>query len=171
MDYDNLILSEDGKTLIGIKDKSVTKVVIPDGVEVIGEGAFSWTSLKCIDIPSSVTTIEKGAFRWCKSLQSIHTIGENLYYTSIDGILFSKDKSIIIRVPEGKDISEYKVPNNVKMIGDWAFCDSSSLQSIKMPNSVTTIGNSAFYECESLQSIDIPNSVTTIEDNAFYGCN
>ena len=52
---DILILSEDGKTLLGVKDKSVCEVVIPDGVEVIGDNAFEYChSLVCIDISNSV---------------------------------------------------------------------------------------------------------------------
>ena len=58
----------------------------------------------------------------------------------------------------------------VTSIGERAFYDCDSLESIVIPNGVTTIGNSAFYECYSLKSIVIPNSVTTIGNYAFTDC-
>ena len=59
---------------------------------------------------------------------------------------------------------------SVTSIGDNAFNDCRSLQSVTIPNSVTSIGNYAFDHCVNLQSVTIPNSVTSIGDNAFWGC-
>lgn len=115
---------------------------------IIGADAFhSCKSLQSIDIPNSVTTIGNSAFAGCESLQSINVIENNPNYISIDGILFSKDEKFIIKIPKGKNLTKYKIPD-----------------------SVTTIGENAFYGCESLQSIGVPDSVTEIGDWAFCGC-
>ena len=55
-------------------------------------------------------------------------------------------------------------------IGNWAFRDCQSLQSITLPEGVTSIGNLAFYDCESLQNITLPEGVTSIGWDAFNGC-
>lgn len=70
---DNILkLSEDSKTIIGVNNKSITHITIPEGVTTIEKWAFSGcSSLKSIKIPNSVTTIGDGAFRGCSSLQSI----------------------------------------------------------------------------------------------------
>ncbi len=70
------------------------------------------------------------------------------------------------KVINGKGI----IPDNETEIGDEAFMDCRSLQSIVIPDSVTVIGIRAFNGCISLQSIEIPDSVTEIGDYAFYGC-
>ena len=61
----------EGKTLtkfIGAQKK----VVIPDGVTEIGEGAFAdCSSLKSVVIPEGVTVIGNGAFSECSSLKSV----------------------------------------------------------------------------------------------------
>jgi tetratricopeptide (TPR) repeat protein len=62
------------------------------------------------------------------------------------------------------------IPHLVPTIGECAFASCSSLKSVIIPNSVTTIGEDAFLDCSSLTSINIPDSVTTIEEEAFLDC-
>ena len=62
--------------------------------------------------------------------------------------------------------NDYKVTS----IGNSAFEDCTSLNSISIPYSVTSIVDCAFYGCTSLSSIVIPDSVTSIDAAAFYGC-
>jgi hypothetical protein len=58
----------------------------------------------------------------------------------------------------------------VTSIGERAFWDCKSLESITIPNSVTRIGYQAFYGCDSLTKVIIPASVTSIEEEAFSYC-
>ena len=62
------------------------------------------------------------------------------------------------------------IPSNVTSIGNSSFYGCSSLQSITIPDNVTSIGNSAFSNCSSLQSINIPSNVTSIGSDAFNNC-
>ena len=62
----------------------------------------------------------------------------------------------------GKKVKKYTIPESVTSIGDYAFQNCSSLQSITIPSGVTSIGSSAFNGCSSLQSITIPSGVTSI---------
>jgi hypothetical protein len=92
-----------------------------------------------------------------------------LVYSSESGVLFSKDKTILIRVPAGK-MGSYTIPSSVTSIGNFAFESCGSLKSVIIPNSVTSIGDWMFYECSGLTSVTIPNSVTDIGESAFSGC-
>ena len=62
------------------------------------------------------------------------------------------------------------IPNSVTSIGEYAFCVCSSLTSITIPDGVTSIGGYAFSGCSSLTSITIPDSVTSIGGGAFSDC-
>lgn len=69
-----------------------------------------------------------------------------------------------------KNLTSVTIPDSVNEIGIWAFFDCTSLTSITIPDSVTSIEGSAFSRCTSLTSVTIPDSVTSIGEEAFYGC-
>jgi hypothetical protein len=67
-------------------------------------------------------------------------------------------------------LTEYAIPDNVVLIGDWAFYDCSNLECVIIPEGVASIGYGAFQDCANLESITIPNSVLSIENQVFYNC-
>ena len=121
-------------------------------------------------IPDSVTSIGSYAFDGCSKLNQINVDTANTAYSSMNGVLFNKVKTELIRYPEGKTDTSYAIPNSVTSIDYDAFYGCSSLTSITIPNGVTIIGGSAFEDCSSLTSITIPNSVTSIYISTFSGC-
>ena len=122
-----------------------------------------------LTIPGSVTTIGINAFLACSNLTDIIVDPENSSYCSIDGVLYDKEVSVLIKCPEGKK-GDLNIPSSVTTIGDYAFYYCERLKSVTTPNSVTTIGQWAFAYCTGLTSVTIPYSVTTIGDNVFYYC-
>ena len=148
---------------------SLASITIPDSVTEIGDKAFAdCTSLSSITIPDSVTEIGPLAFGGCYSLKTINVSTNNIYYKSIDGVLYSKDGSVLKQCPGAK--MNCKIPDGVTEIGDWAFSFCTALSSITIPDGVTKIGRQAFRNCTALSSITIPDSVTVIGDSAFKGC-
>ena len=150
--------------------KSLTNIEIPNSVEIIGECAFeSCWSLTNITIPNSVVGIGDRAFSDGSSLTTINVAEGNTAYCSENGVLFDKDKTVLIAYPAGKTETEYSIPESVTSISDSAFDSCSNLTSVAIPNSVTAIGRWTFAYCESLASVSIPESVTSIGFDAFDG--
>lgn len=62
------------------------------------------------------------------------------------------------------------IPDNVKTIGDYAFCENNRLVSLKLGAGLTEIGKYAFSDCTTLTEVSIPDNVTTINQYAFNKC-
>jgi hypothetical protein len=118
-----------------------------------------------VTIPASIITIGGGAFYGCKSLTSITVNVNNPNYASQDGILYNKEKTKFIHIPDAIS-GNVTIPEGVTAIGFRAFLGYRGITSITLPASVTSIDYQAFAH-SSITSITIPASVTTIEARAF----
>ncbi len=127
---------------------SLENLVIPNSVETIDSFSFNYcSSLKNVTIPSSVKSLGRNdcydglnvAFFECENLKSIDVDKDNQYYSSVDGVLFNKDKTELIQYPLGKSEKTYNVPNGVTTIGSYAFYDYKNLTKITIPKSVINI--------------------------------
>ncbi|MDR1368889.1 MAG: leucine-rich repeat domain-containing protein, partial [Dysgonamonadaceae bacterium] len=145
-------------------------IEIPNSVETIGEYAFNGsTGLKSIEIGNSVETIGEFAFAGCTGLENFAVIEDNPRYSSFDGVLFNRDKTVLVSYPGGRS-GDYKIPGSVIEIGTYAFAFCPGLESVEIGNSVIGIGTYAFDHCENLTSVKIGNSVKTIGNQAFSNC-
>ena len=114
-----------------------------DGKKLLSVSDYA-TSLQ---MPETVTSVEDRSLDYCLSLKEITVSLNNPVYSSLDGVLYSKDRTKLIRMPRMYD-KEY----------------------FHIPDSVTSIGERAFYNCENLTEITIPDSVISIGDDAFDAC-
>lgn len=147
---------------------SLQEITLSNSLTTIGNSAFyECTSLTSVSIPSSVTSIEIHAFTKC-SAEIIVEEG-NLKYSSLDGVLFNKNQTKLIKCPTSK-VGSYIIPNTVDSIEVNAFFHCSLLTTIRNESSLTTIEGGAFGSCTNLTSVYLPNTVTTIGSNCFEFC-
>lgn len=135
-------------------------------VTTIGKGAFVQTGMGSLNIPASITDIKPNAFK-LSGFNKIEVDKNNSNYTSINGVLFSKDKTVLFAYPKENSATSYIIPDGVKIIESTAFMGTSNLNSIVIPNGVTTIKENAFYLCSNLKNVSIPTSVKSIGEYAF----
>ena len=196
MDSGNLsvVYSEDGKTLLLVKDSHVLRFDIPQGVETIGCNAFVYCkdlvevsipdsvweigdqafsgcgNLESVSVPASVICIGVDCFKDCDRLKAVHVDAENKVYASQDGVLFDKDFTVLLRYPAGKSGAHYDVPEGIVQVGWGAFEGSQALESVHIPSSVLLITDDAFCGCKALETVGFEEGLVTIADFAFMGC-
>jgi hypothetical protein len=149
---------------------NLASITIPNSVTSIGDFAFEDDkSLTSLALPNSLTKIGANPFAGCTSLVAITVNAFNSNYSSVDGVLFNKNQTMLIAYPPGKKGS-YSIPNTVTSIGSEAFYGCPNLTNVTIPDSVTNIESSAFNQCTGLTSVTIPESVTSIGEHAFAYC-
>ena len=149
----------------------LTSIVIPSSVTTIGDGTF-WgcTSIATISIPASVKKIGSYVFFGCWALTQVNTDAANTNFSSVDGVLYNKDKSTLLVYPSGRPDVSYTIASSVDTIGSYAFSYCKNLTSITIPSTVVYITGHAFIQCNGLTSVYIPSSVTFFNNNPFYDC-
>lgn len=146
-----------GTRLITNKETISGEYSIKQGTTSIGiESLSGLENLTSIAVPDSVKYIYGCAYD-CPGLKSITVDKNNNYYSSQDGVLYNKDKTALIRVPEAK--TNVSIPDSVTIISTYAFQGFNGTD-INLPDGVTSIGFGAF-EYSSIKSIIIPDSVTS----------
>ncbi|MEE1077143.1 MAG: Ig-like domain-containing protein [Acutalibacteraceae bacterium] len=151
-------------------------VVIPDEIDgkpvtKISPFAFAGVErLVSVTIPKTVTQITNDVFNQSYDIKEFNVDSENSNYTSVDGVLYNKDKTLLICYPPSKEASSFTIPSTVKKIAMSAFLGNKNLESVKIPEGVTELDNNAFYGCEKLKSVSLPDSITYMGSYAFNSC-
>ncbi|MGN1318098.1 MAG: leucine-rich repeat domain-containing protein [Lachnospirales bacterium] len=139
----------------------IENITLPLKLKSIKSYAFDCcNSLKKIEIPKNVKYINVSAFDCCNKLEEINVNEKNPYFSSFKGVLYNKNKTILIRCPQNKE--EVIIDKNVKEISEGAFFCCENLEEIIIPKSVKIINDFAFAECKSLKKLVIPRSVKYI---------
>lgn len=143
---------------------------IPLGITHIYFHAFlNCKNISSICIPDSVISIND-VFAGCQEIQAFIVAPDNPNYCSIEGVLYDKDRTTVIRCPEKKQ-GVVALADSVRIINDSAFKHCKELTSIGIPKGVENIEQSAFENCEKLNKISIPEGLRCIEPYTFSGCN
>lgn len=172
--------------------EKLEEIILPEGIVRMEQSAFAGCgSLKQLELPDSLISIEKDMVSGCGSLKeitipngvtditpralecggltAIYVSEENPSYASQDGILYNKDKSILLCCPGGKISGAFAIPENTQEIGDEAFWGCKGLTELTVTENVERIGAWAFNSLP-LTQIEIPGTVKEIGEYAFFNC-
>ncbi|MBQ7792167.1 MAG: leucine-rich repeat protein [Clostridia bacterium] len=146
---------------------AVSSVTLPSTLTTIGGNAFAFSNIKTVTIPECLSTIGKGVFLGtpiesihlgnpsydisalfvnCMDMGSLKTITvdeNNALYTVVDGVLFNKDMTNLIRVPVTME-GTYVIPDTIVTISSYAFSHAANLTGVVVPTSLKTVEQLAF---------------------------
>lgn len=164
----------------------MTSIILPEGLEFLGEAAFYSSPLEEITLPSTLVEVEDEVFTNSYNLKSItlncevdmpnifsqckkiENVNCGSYYVYEDGILYNKDKTVLIGAID-ETITSVTIPDSVEKISSHAF-SNTALTSVAIPSSVKVIGTGAFISCKSLGSVTLGDGLEFIDEFAFAFC-
>lgn len=160
------------------------EIIIPDSVESIGRNAFYNCGVKRIQFGSGYSSVtdaityhannyevgDDESAEYFDTLENIIVSSENTEYSTVDGVLYNKDKTKIIFYPVSKNDESFIMPDSVVEIGEKCFADNKYLKNVTLSANLQNIGDNAFKGALSLSEIVIPSSVRSIAPSAFESC-
>lgn len=190
----------DDEAFLGLVDAGsglLTSIVVPEGVEEIGDKAFYYCpSLREIKLPKTLKKIGEKAFGLNTNLSKISLENnKNDYFEVASNVLYTVGKTELVCYPQGIKALTYDLPDSVEIIRNGAMYGNQNLTGITISSNsqlveigeramaalfnvesidisrcqyLTTIGEKAFSENTSLKQMEIPASVTSMGDAVFY---
>ncbi len=144
---------------------------IPQGVENVSEDCFKGCrGIKSLYISNNRFIIDFSLFFTMENLEYIEVSKENENYVTEDGVLYSKNKTRIIKYLN-KEEEEFIVPDTVTSIGNYAFYHANRLKKLNYGLcQVTQIESNTFNNCSDLEEVILSDNITKIDKNAFVNC-
>lgn len=175
---DGVLYNQDKTVILKYPAARTGDFEIPDGVQVIGNYAFTFSQLTTLRMPDSIKKIEYAAFA-TSNIESIHLSSQLKYIGSY--VFSNTDKLKSITIPfsvrkigwgcfEKCSLERVAIDGSVKKIPGQAFWMCKSLQSAELTGSVKKLKNSIFAYSSKLESVTLGKKVRKISDKAFRDC-
>ena len=140
------------------RNEYIYEVIIQEGVEVIGGGAFSECSgISEFRLPNTLTEIGRYAFNGCSGLTNLRLPST---LTKIGSYAFGGCS----------ELTSLGLPDTLTEIRDGTFSYCSGIIDLRLPDTLTKIGDDAFLSCLGLTELSLPDTLTEIGNCAFYEC-
>lgn len=174
----------------GAGNATLTRLTVPDGVEEVGQGAFSrMPHLVSLHLPDSVGIIGASAFQDCPLLEEIRIPAEikeirgafadtprlaRIRFAKdsglrLEGAMLLKEDTLLRVFASLLHDRHLQIPAGVVQIAGGALSGCSGLETVSMPTGLQTIGGGAFAGCRDLASVELPRTLRRIGGNAFFG--
>jgi len=149
-------------------NKYLQKLTLGMAVTTINNESISnCANLKSITLSKSVKTINANGILYNQKLAEIKVNSQNKYFTDVNGVLFNKKKTILVKYPENKKGTKYIIPSTVTTIGYRAFSRNENLEKVTLGKKVKIVKGKAFYICKNLKEVVTNDALTSIGNFSF----
>ena len=145
-------------------------IAFNDSLESIEDEAFNFcTKLRMVQMGKSLASIASTVFNNCNKLACILIDENNASYSTADGILYNKQKSTLVRCPEGYDSDLIVVPPTVETLSAWCFSRCINLVDVVLPRHLKRVERYAFNECSGILSLTLGDDISDFDVSALTG--
>lgn len=164
--YDKVVLQD--QKIIEIPSQLFAPGLHSCRVVEITKGVFeSLHEAEIIRLPQTIDKLD-WSFWHCRKLKTIDVDKDNKSYSSIDGVLYSKDHKVLYAYPNMHG-SIYVVPKGVETIERFAFKDCDNIELIILPSTLKLIKLNAFYRATNLKRVVCACKIEDFVNEGFYG--
>ena len=145
----------------------LSSLTLPASLEQINFEALIMCKVTALTIPANVRVIDHSALSGLSNVSEFSVAAENQFFSAQDGVIYNKNKTVLVQYPGGNSRTSYAVPASVTEIASGAFRGIGNLATVTLQEGVQIIRDLAFYASSAITGINIPASVVTIEASAF----
>lgn len=162
-----------GKSVSGIgygaflNNRKLEEMTVSEGIQSINGDAFTGSTLKKIYLPASLNTFRSS--RLMRKLEGIYVDSASQYYKDVDGVLYNKNMTTLIKYPAQKTATTFTVPGGVTTVDDDSMDSNTSIQKVVLPDSVKEVRMNAFGGCSKLSEVTLPEQCESAGQFAFSG--
>jgi hypothetical protein len=153
---------------------TMRSIALPPSLTKIGANAFLdcrnlglFNDQRAIFLPAAINEIRTAPFVGCNNLQSIIVHALNPFFTSTDGVLYSKNQSKLVQYPPGKLGSQFTTLPATQEIAASAFEGNRFLTVFTAANNLAKIGERSFFGSQSLVQARFGSGVSEFDNAAF----
>ena len=162
-----------GKSVSGIgnsafyNNRKLEEMTVSEGIQTIGWHAFTSSTIKKIYLPASLNTF--GSCSRMYKLEGIYVGSGNQSYKDVDGVLYNKNMTTLVKYPAQKTATTFTVPDGVTKVDYNSVDCNTSLQKVVLPDSVKEVRMDAFSGCSKLSEVTLPEQCESVGQFAFSG--
>lgn len=169
------------------ENEPITSIILPDGIEYIGEYALAGNSFTDIKLPKSLKTIRSNAFLWTNDIKRVYInsikswceidfknyesspfcYGKKMISLDTDDGLYTAEGELYLN---DAICEEIMIPNEISQINNYAFAGIASIKEVILPEGIESIGDYAFCNCINLKLIKTPTTCKSVGKHAFNNC-
>lgn len=159
---------------------NIKNAILSEGIEGMGVTLYGGLSyldvnsgvmLETLVLPTSLISINSTVLSPFDNLKQIIVSNDNYYFTSENGVLYSKDMHTLIKYPSQKQDSEFTVPETVTKISDYAFVKCSNLKKVTLGDNVKSAGDYFLYNCPLLEEVNLNEGLEYLFEKSLCKCN
>ncbi|MCQ2070203.1 MAG: leucine-rich repeat domain-containing protein [archaeon] len=147
----------------------LTSITFNAALKSIGGYAFMDTALKTLLFPATLESLGYNVFAGIKTLESVDVAASNTVFSSLDGVLYNKDRTTLVYYPSAHGYTGFTVPSTVKTVESYAF-ECTDLYNVTIAGNVEKVGSYLFRDSSNLSYVTFGGKVATIGDEILEGC-
>lgn len=148
----------------------LTEIDLPESLTEMSGTAFDNSGLTCLYIPENLTTINPQLFSHMKNITEFTVDPDNPAYSSLDGVLYNKDRTVLYRYPAAREQDAFFTPDSVQFVEGAAFAYTTGVETVYFPDNVLGFASNLFMYSKSASLVRFPEALYSLPNQCFVAC-